>query len=271
MTQEIDLLIHRALGGKATPEEMCTLADWVQADEQNRLYFYQLKKIWNLSNNVTLSQERKQKELKRFLNRIHRTDKSSHSRRIHIIRWATVAASVIFVLGLSKVYWNNHSLDKIKEAQKNIHENIPIARLILANGDTIKLSHKNDEVKRLSEIGISHDSLQGLKYTEKNAEATGLPSQETYNTLEVPTGMFYSLELADGSKVWVNSSTNLRYPIQFIGKERKVYLSGEAYFEVVHDENHPFIVETEGINVQVYGTQFNINTYDKDKNTDNHS
>ena len=86
--------------------------------------------------------------------------------------------------------------------------------------------------------------------------------EEVYNTLSIPVGGFYQLSLSDGTKVWLNSMTELRFPVTFTGEEKKVYLTGEAYFEVVHDSEHPFIVATEkGIEVKVYGTEFNMNTY----------
>ena len=79
----------------------------------------------------------------------------------------------------------------------------------------------------------------------------------------IPRGGEYTLLLADGTKVYLNSVTKLRYPVSFASHERRVYLSGEAYFEVAHDSLHPFIVETEGMSVRVYGTEFNVNTYNE--------
>ena len=82
--------------------------------------------------------------------------------------------------------------------------------------------------------------------------------------MRIPVGGFYQLALSDGSKVWLNSMTELRFPVTFTGEQRKVYLTGEAYFEVTHDSVHPFIVETpDGMEVKVYGTEFNMNTYEK--------
>lgn len=80
------------------------------------------------------------------------------------------------------------------------------------------------------------------------------------NRLITPKGGEYTIILADGTKVWVNAATEIRYPVKFTGKERRVYLEGEAYFEVAKDTACPFIVETGGMEVKVYGTQFNVNT-----------
>ena len=75
-------------------------------------------------------------------------------------------------------------------------------------------------------------------------------------------GGLYELELSDGTRVWLNSVSQLRYPVQFAGNERKVYLSGEAYFDVQRDTTRPFIVSSDGMDVRVYGTEFNVTAYE---------
>ena len=82
-----------------------------------------------------------------------------------------------------------------------------------------------------------------------------------FNELEVPRGGEYKVRLADGTLVYLNSATRMKYPVKFDEKERKVYLSGEAYFEVAKDPERPFFVEMEGVEVRVYGTSFNVNTH----------
>lgn len=85
-------------------------------------------------------------------------------------------------------------------------------------------------------------------------------------TLENPLGMKSSVVLPDGSKVTLNAGSRLSYPSAFIGKERKVDIKGEAYFEVTHDTGHPFIVNTDGIQVRVLGTKFNVKAYEDENN-----
>ena len=102
--------------------------------------------------------------------------------------------------------------------------------------------------------------MTGLDYATAKVEGEEI----VYNTMRIPVGGFYQLALSDGSKVWLNSMTELRFPVTFTGEQRKVYLTGEAYFEVTYDTVHPFIVETpDGMEVKVYGTEFNMNTYGK--------
>jgi len=82
-----------------------------------------------------------------------------------------------------------------------------------------------------------------------------------YNVLNVPRGGEFSLILADGTQVWVNSDSRLRYPVQFGSGKREVFLQGEAYFEVAEDSEHPFVVHTSLGQVEVLGTEFNIQDY----------
>ena len=81
---------------------------------------------------------------------------------------------------------------------------------------------------------------------------------DEFHTIQVPRGGEYILILDDGTRVWMNSESELRYPVSFHGSERRVYLKGEAYFEVKHDEEHPFVVETFACDVRVLGTKFNV-------------
>ena len=103
--------------------------------------------------------------------------------------------------------------------------------------------------------GMDVDAQSGiLSYAAREGE--GRP-----NTLIVPRGGQYTLQLEDGTRIWVNADSRLRYPTRFSGPERIVELSGEAYFEVAKDAKRPFIVRTRGQSVKVYGTSFNVEAY----------
>jgi len=91
--------------------------------------------------------------------------------------------------------------------------------------------------------------------TERKQQAT------VYNTAETPLGMRSSLVLPDGTKVWLNSDTKIRYPGNFSKNQRDVYLDGEAFFEVSKNEHQPFVVHTSGVIVKVLGTKFNVKAY----------
>ena len=96
-----------------------------------------------------------------------------------------------------------------------------------------------------------------VKYDVKPTESV----EVEYNTIEVPRGGIYSLVLSDGTKVFLNSDSRLKYPVTFNGEDRRVELSGEAFFEVVSDSSHPFIVHTRDMETRVLGTSFDIQAY----------
>lgn len=177
----------------------------------------------------------------------------------YIGRWL-VAASVILVAGgmfLQLWKWKTDVNRGVTEIAQGKHNRV---ELILATGTHVALDGKNNTIEGSCETGIREDSVIGLDYSE--ASITG--DEEVFNTLKVPVGGFYTLQLEDKTKVWINSLTVLRFPVAFTEKVRKVYLEGEAYFEVAHCDSLPFVVVTDELEVKVYGTEFNVNAY---KNT----
>lgn len=135
----------------------------------------------------------------------------------------------------------------------------PRAVLIMSNGEQVELA----ELTRMNEMdgtAIIQDQEGELVY-QPDSSVSRTP---LYNTIMVPRHGEYSLVLADGSRVKLNSGSELRYPVVFSGNQREVFLKGEAYLEVSPGE-HPFIVHAYDARVQVYGTQFNINSYNPEK------
>ncbi len=135
------------------------------------------------------------------------------------------------------------------------------AILTLADGSKLVLNNsKNGALATQSGTQIvKQDSTLSYKTT------VGNNSQVSYNTITTPYGGQYQLVLADGTKVWLNAASSLRYPTSFTGKDRSVELTGEAYFEVAKNKNQPFNVKTATQTVQVLGTHFNVNAYSDEK------
>ncbi|WP_290710621.1 FecR family protein, partial [Flavihumibacter sp. CACIAM 22H1] len=107
-------------------------------------------------------------------------------------------------------------------------------------------------------------SAQIVKNEEGEISYAGIKNEksaELFNSMQTPRGGHYRLVLPDGTKVWLNASSSIRYPVAFNQQERRVEISGEVYFEVAHDKAHPFIVNTGSSSVHVLGTSFNINSY----------
>ena len=132
------------------------------------------------------------------------------------------------------------------------------AVLILAKGERIDLtSGRTDSLPGQVGVHVLRDSARSVVY-ERREEQAGNPE---YNTLVVPRQGEFQVVLADGSKVYLNSESEIRYPTFFAGGERRVYLKGEAFFEVTSDTSRPFIVNVGEMDVRVLGTRFNVNAY----------
>ena len=192
--------------------------------------------------------------------RLMRKIRASRRRKLY---WLSAAASIMVVFSLSLFLWINGE----DSGQKNTGVPAPQRKgqveLILSSGERMVLGTDSLRLGNRVEAGMLKDSLRKLSYLQAPAGQDG--QEEIFNTLVIPVGGLYELELSDGTRVWLNSVSQLRYPVQFMGKERKVYLSGEAYFDVKTDSLRPFVVESEGMDVRVYGTEFNVTAYQDEK------
>ncbi len=132
--------------------------------------------------------------------------------------------------------------------------------LIMSNGKKLNLSDRRSfDLRQVERNVVLHSgSLDYRENTVADGEETGV------NTLVVPKGAFYHLILSEGTKVWLNSDSKITYPILFSGNTREVELEGEAFFDVAKDMEHPFLVKTKVLQVQVLGTCFNVNTHGDD-------
>lgn len=175
-----------------------------------------------------------------------------------------VAASVLFMLSVGGYFILHRQTNADNVAVNSKQDFKPGSNgaiLTLANGQKIVLEQAKKGIlakQNGSKINKANDSL--LIYQANNGNSTTI----TYNTLETPIGKQYSVVLPDGSKAWLNAASSLKYPTAFTGKERLVELTGEAYFEVVHDAASPFRVKSGSLTIEDIGTHFNINNYDNE-------
>jgi len=138
------------------------------------------------------------------------------------------------------------------------------AILTLSNGQRVNLGKKNAQLLLQKDIQTNDFEKGTLSYQKEHRAGIG---PKSLNTLEIPASGQYHLVLADGSNIWLNSKSSLRYPVNFDdSNERIVELDGEGYFEIAKDPKHPFIVKSGNQRVKVLGTHFNINTYNDEPN-----
>ncbi len=180
------------------------------------------------------------------------------------IRMQYLKYAAIFLLLLTSTYflWTELENVNISGKGKSISMGTPKALLINESGQQFRLE---DDAK--DKVIIHDDKFEVSK--EQNAiryniNKEGAAPEETelrYHTIIVPRFGEWKLELPDGTKVWINADSRLKYPIQFSNQKREVFLTGEAYFEVSKDSLNPFIVNTEKVNTRVLGTSFNVSAY----------
>jgi ferric-dicitrate binding protein FerR (iron transport regulator) len=133
------------------------------------------------------------------------------------------------------------------------------AILTLADGTQVILdSANNGAITKQGNVTVIKLDDGQLAYNASSTSTSAL----TYNTVTTPRGGQYQLILSDGTKVWLNAASSLRFPTAFVGSERKVEMTGEGYFEVAHIDKKPFLVRAGGMDVEVLGTHFNINAYE---------
>ncbi len=194
-------------------------------------------------------------------------EKRKTTRRV----WYSVAAGVCMLMALA----GGMLLQQGKE-KKSVFPMTPIehvgkrsAQLIVSTGEVLDLSQEEIYQKAVDGTLITNDTLKLLSYQSDAGKTdlteTNVPEkinkETTYHTLRVPAGADYQVTLADGTKVWLNCESTLRYPVEFGDEKREVYLDGEGYFEVNKATEWPFIVNTEQMRVKVTGTKFNVKSY----------
>ncbi|HEY9258971.1 FecR family protein [Chitinophaga sp.] len=178
-------------------------------------------------------------------------------------RWAAAAVLLIVAGGAWVLSTRGPKTSKstpalTKDEQKDIAPGGNKAMLTLANGHEIALdSNLNGTLTQPGNVNL-HASPGLLKYDPTQVSPN---SGVAYNVLKTPKGGQYRLELPDGSRVWLNAASSLKFPTAFVGKERRVELSGEAYFEVVKNVSQPFFVTVNKADIAVLGTSFNVMAY----------
>ncbi len=243
------LIINKYLKGATNDLEEKKLYDWLLENNSNVQVFKEEVAFYMLNNSTTEIVD-EQKAFEEFKETINKREENKQSRVFSIKKYYKYTAAIVFLL--SSIYFINNSL-KLKEENTNkITKDLNISNdfnhnivLTLGDGSTKVVEKEQEE----------------LSYVNKSPE-----EQLIYNEIKVPKGQIFRLVLSDSTVVWLNADTKLKYPKTFIRslKTRTILLEGEAYFEVAHNKEKPFIVNTNGVNVKVLGTKFNVSSYTND-------
>ncbi|HJF70022.1 MAG TPA: FecR domain-containing protein, partial [Butyricimonas virosa] len=232
---------------------------WLEESERNREYFREFQRV-----HLELQWGVYAREVKSDFNVMRKKLRKRSSLRI----WYGVAAAMVILLSVGgMLLWDSEKVEEkpVQVAKKKtIQPGKSRATLVLSSGEEVAMGNVAQQLEEkdgtsvvVSETGrISYEAAEGNEVTAKD-------TTRVMNRLVIPRGGEFNLTLSDGTRVWLNAETELCYPVQFNGKERVVYLKGEAYFEVAKNKKKPFLVQVDDMSVKVYGTEFNVNTYDK--------
>lgn len=262
----IAILIGKYLDNSLDANERIALDEWIHASANNRDLFAELND---------------RQQLAAYLQRFYAYDSDRISRKISeqipafampppaavyrmpfIRKWGWVAAAAVMLLGGSTYFLLSHEKTSPASNLAAIAPGREGAILTLADGRQVSLDSLGNGV-------VTHQS--GASVVMANGKLVYDPAGESstnieYNKMTTPKGRQFQVTLPDGTKVWLNAASSIRYPTAFTGKERRVEVTGEIYFEVAKDANKPFFVNINNKGtVEVLGTLFNVNAYDNEK------
>ena len=241
-------LLHTYFRGEATPEEEKQIMDWAESSPENYQEYLKERKIWNAilmySVNPTIKATATHKRL--FLS---------------LYKYAAIAV-IAFGVGFYTLHNRNVPGDFLSHlSPKDISEPVLLQnnqKYIALGAESFSLNEqkgivKNNHTDKLLSYH-QEDASRGFSFGKKRAD----------NRLLVPQGQTYKLALADGTNVMLNAESELTFPSEFDTDRREVFLKGEAFFQVTHNEKAPFIVHTDQLDVQVLGTTFNVSGYNNE-------
>ncbi|MFD2967017.1 FecR family protein [Sphingobacterium bambusae] len=252
-----DILVKKFKMISVSEEEALFLEFWLSKSVKNQALFNKLMQDGADFDSFWLDQLKEEEAW-------NSVQRKRQPRKYRFKIFAAAASMAVFLAFAS--YWffvqsqeeqTRHIVEKVDGKEK--HDVLPAnlgAKIILANGRELQVE---DTLDIVSDHKFTKSAIDGDEPIESN--------QMVYHTLLVPAANFFKLTLADGTAVWVNSKSELRFPTTFSGSERRVFLRGEAYFEVAKNAEKPFYVKTEDAEVKVLGTHFNVSTYGKASKT----
>lgn len=271
MSNRLKELFKRFLDNNISPEEKRELMGMaLEAGLQDELKQV-IKDAWQQTGEDKDITDVKAGEL---MQKIFAKDPERNNKLVSIgkrTKWRSIAAAaaIVIAIGAGAYYAISHKPGKPAEIAKVSELPADItspqtnrATITMAGGKTVYLDSAVNGTLAVQ------GNIQVIRLDDGQIAYRGSAKELTYNTLTNPRGSkVINMTLSDGTQVWLNAGSSVTYPVAFIGNERKVSITGEAYFEVVHDMARPFTVSKGDLQVQVLGTRFNMNAYDDENNT----
>ena len=249
------------------PEDRKWLLEFLDSGDTNLLQELLREDFFN---EINASIDQHDEAAKEILDKIHQkinaAKRKSSKTTVVPLKWISIAAS-FFLLAFSAYFflYNNDS-NPVAVVEKSSKQ--PLVNDFVPGEDNAVLTLADGSVVILDDASNGNIALQGAVQIQKvndgklQYQAGGEALETVYNSVSTPKGGKFQLTLSDGTKVWLNSSSSLKFPVVFNGNERKVELHGEGYFEVAENKQKPFKVDVAGRGeVEVLGTHFNVNAY----------
>lgn len=234
------------------------LASWLSSSPKNRESYENWKQNDLAGKKLLAEQLHPEKGWQKLESKIVFRKKTIYSR---LLKYAAAALVILTIGILALSRYTQNSMPLVAE-NCTFEPGSAKAVLILESGEQMELANgQNLYLRKDSCIQLNNNN--NILKVEISGLQKNLP--ESYSTLSVPKGGEYQLVLSDGSKIWLNSDTKLRFPDRFNGNQRVVYLEGEAYFEVAPNAKMPFIVTVRNMKVEVLGTKFDVKAYKEDR------
>ncbi|TRX71430.1 FecR family protein [Carboxylicivirga sp. M1479] len=258
-TDKITQIIGDYIEGTISSEDKKLLDSWL-TDSANQRFFERLT-----SKHYLLSKDKQHQVFNSDKDAAWQATQQSIKSSKKVKLWMQYAAAVLVPLVLFFAVYQLSEVGQQRSdvASYTIEPGEQRAILILSDGSQIEVSAADTLITQ-SQSGVVIDlDSAAVNYNDlNNKESDGIH----YNTLNTTRGMEYSITLEDGTKVWLNASSSLKYPERFVGTNREVYADGEVYFEVAKDRNRPFFVHFNNKKIRVLGTQFNVRSYKEENN-----
>ncbi|MDT7830113.1 DUF4974 domain-containing protein [Pricia sp. S334] len=255
--------IVKYLLNEATTEDLDALSDWIMVADNEWIFEEFVRAHYETS---TAMNEPDTDKIKEALMRRMKKDRSVFRRR-NFRSFMKYAAIGLVFMALGYFYHQNQVGRSVSDKLVSKKEAVTIT---LDNGtiETLDpLTNRKVKDAKGTIIGTQNGSKLTYRESATTFAQTNSRKQLFHNTINVPYGKRFDVVLSDGTHVFLNSGTTLRYPVRFVrGKNRNVYLTGEAYFDVVKDTEHPFTVHADELAIEVLGTQFNVSHYPEDQN-----
>ena len=245
-------MASRLNGEKLTDEEVNELQRWLDRDKEHYRLYEMMQIFWD--SGQAFRKQGGPDRHEAFRKIANRSFRLAEKKKTFLYRLTGVAAILLLLIGITLIWEVNGTKTNLSGRNENLDGMKPhTVRLELSDGKFVDLSHRTTSPVRIADVrqaAVVYDS-NFLRYTADDKITSELPE---YNTLVVPAGAEYRLLLSDGTRVYLNAASELRYPTRFTPENREVFLKGEAYFEVSQDTSRRFIVRTTGMDIMVYGT-----------------